>query len=370
MIIKNIPWEVEPHTIIKHKILEKYLYPWMAILSSKHKRIVYLDGFAGPGEYLNKKGEIINGSPLIAINCYLAHKLKKMIKEVCFIFIDKNPDVIKYLENKLKSYSNYQLKIKVINAEFENAINNFFNKLDQNDQIIAPTFCFIDPFGIKGLPLTTIKKVINKDHCEVFINFMYEELIRFISLPENEKNVCELFGDDNEWKKYKNQTTPKEKYFFLVGLYEKQLRMSCESECYIRTFSMINKFNKYDYVMFFVTKNKLGLKKMKEAMWSVDETGEFSFSDFTYNPYQATLFSKQPDYKKLKEEIIKKFNGKKVDAEEVFDYGLVNTAFLDSHVRKILTQLEEEKLILVERNGQKRKGAFPPRKTIIDFIIH
>src|SRR3989338_8237693 len=85
MKIDQIPWKIDPHTSAKHEILKKYLQPWMAILSSTRKRLVYLDGFAGPGEYLNEKDEKINGSPIIAIECYLGHSLKNKINEICFI---------------------------------------------------------------------------------------------------------------------------------------------------------------------------------------------------------------------------------------------------------------------------------------------
>jgi len=44
-------WELKPHTQAKHKILKSYLFAWIPILASKNDRIVYIDGFAGPGEY-------------------------------------------------------------------------------------------------------------------------------------------------------------------------------------------------------------------------------------------------------------------------------------------------------------------------------
>ena len=56
-------WEIDPHTRAKHEILQRYLEAWFPILSSYHHRIVYIDGFAGPGRY--KGGEL--GSPIIAL---------------------------------------------------------------------------------------------------------------------------------------------------------------------------------------------------------------------------------------------------------------------------------------------------------------
>ncbi len=59
---KDILWELEPHTLGKHRVLRAYLDAWFPILSSWRKRILFIDGFAGPGEY--KGGE--EGSPQIA----------------------------------------------------------------------------------------------------------------------------------------------------------------------------------------------------------------------------------------------------------------------------------------------------------------
>lgn len=44
-------WEMEPHTQAKHEILRGYLSAWLPIMSKYNERLVYVDGFAGPGVY-------------------------------------------------------------------------------------------------------------------------------------------------------------------------------------------------------------------------------------------------------------------------------------------------------------------------------
>ena len=61
--IKDAVWPIEPHTKAKHQILEEYLKAWYPILSSWQGRVLYLDGFAGPGTYSG--GE--DGSPRLHI---------------------------------------------------------------------------------------------------------------------------------------------------------------------------------------------------------------------------------------------------------------------------------------------------------------
>ncbi len=59
-------WKAEPHTLAKIKILETYLQTWFQIMgrSMPGADIFYIDGFAGPGEYVNSP----KGSPVAAID--------------------------------------------------------------------------------------------------------------------------------------------------------------------------------------------------------------------------------------------------------------------------------------------------------------
>src|SRR5688572_18293414 len=58
-------WEAEPHTLAKIAILKAYLKAWLAILGQRKpgQPVLYIDGFAGPGEYTNHP----EGSPLAAL---------------------------------------------------------------------------------------------------------------------------------------------------------------------------------------------------------------------------------------------------------------------------------------------------------------
>jgi three-Cys-motif partner protein len=64
-------WQLEPHTRAKHEILKRYLQAWMVILSQgRFPEILYIDGFAGPGEYIGREA----GSPTIALDTALSYR--------------------------------------------------------------------------------------------------------------------------------------------------------------------------------------------------------------------------------------------------------------------------------------------------------
>lgn len=47
----DVTWQIEAHTEAKHDILRYYLGAWFPILARAQRRLIYVDGFAGPGEY-------------------------------------------------------------------------------------------------------------------------------------------------------------------------------------------------------------------------------------------------------------------------------------------------------------------------------
>ncbi|MGB9721428.1 MAG: hypothetical protein ACPL28_08135, partial [bacterium] len=111
---------------------------------------------------------------------------------------------------------------------------------------------------------------------------------------------------------------------------------------FVCSFKMINKVNKTDYFLFFGTNNITGLKKMKEAMWKVDKSGLFQFSDVTYNSNQPMLFEPEPNYKQLKEILLNEFKGKSVSITELENFVLTQTSFRETHYKKqILAPMEK-----------------------------
>jgi three-Cys-motif partner protein len=91
-------WEAEPHTLAKHGILKSYFDAWTAILarSTQSAELLFVDGFAGPGEYTN--GE--PGSPIVALNAVLNHTVN-LPKPVRFIFIENRRDRFEHLRTRL-----------------------------------------------------------------------------------------------------------------------------------------------------------------------------------------------------------------------------------------------------------------------------
>lgn len=364
-MVNNIStiWPLDPHTEIKHVILRRYLDSWLPIISRFNEKIIYIDGFAGPGEYSGGQ----DGSPIIAIKAILNHRFK-IDAEIKMLFIEKEKDRCKFLEekiNKIKIPSN--IDIEIICGEFRDVIEPILEKVEESKKNLAPSFVFIDPFGFNGIPLSLIKKIMQNPSCEVLINFMYGGINRFLSLDGNESHLIETFGTD-DWKKVP-EGNPLGRLEFLHSLYKKQLKSTSGANiAFVNSFMMKNKFDQASYFLFFGTNRIEGLEKMKEAMWRTDKSGRFEFSDATYEPFQGVLFGDKPRYAELKKIILEKFKGKSISSKELGDFVVKDTSFLRSHYKiPILRLMENAKPSLIEVSNRKRRGTYPPN-SIIKFL--
>jgi len=356
-------WSIEPHTEAKHAILRKYLDAWLPIITRWNGRVVYIDGFAGPGEYIGGN----DGSPIIAIKAVLEHKAD-IKTDIRMLFIEADEARCEFLKQKVHEINlPSNIKTECICAKFAETLNEILNYLDEQKARLAPAFVFIDPFGFTGIPFSVIKRIMQNDRCEVLITFMYEEINRFIRDTRLWDSLTETFGTDR-WQQVIQTHDPESREASLHNIYKEQLEQEASIK-FVHSFKMTNKINKTDYFLFFGTNNILGLKKMKAAMWRVDKSGAFQFSDATYNPSQPMLFEIEPNFDQLKQIILTNFKTKSVSIVELENFILTQTPFRETHYKKqILVPLEKTEKIKVScRDRKRKKWTFPP-ECIIEFL--
>jgi three-Cys-motif partner protein len=357
----DVLWELQPHSQAKHAILRRYLEAWFPILNKYHGRIMYFDGFAGPGQY--KGGE--PGSPIIALDVAANHR-RRMRGEIGFCFVEadeKRFDHLQRLVAELDLPQNFQ--IYPLHAEFHEVLGNALVHLEQTGSALVPTFAFIDPFGFSGVPMGLIHRLLSHQRTEAFITFQVSFINRFLKHPDPQisAHVVDLFGTEEVLNVACGGGNRVDK---LRYLYQSQLQ---QVACYIRFFSMHDQRDQPIYDLFFAGNHSLGHCRMKEAMWKVDEDGQFSFSDLT-NPLQPVLF-RVDHTAQLLDAICHQFEGRSsVLMDHIQAWVWDNTPFLDKHMRAALRAGEQEGRFLVhsiKRDGEKRRrGTFPP-DVIIDF---
>lgn len=358
---KETIWAIEPHTLAKHEILRRYLGAWFPIITTYNTKVLYIDGFCGPGRYAG--GEI--GSPVLAVQEATKHGHRMNGREILFYFMDERADRIDHLRSELDNLqipANFHLGLST--GEFEPEIRRILKHVDEKNLKLVPTFAFIDPFGFKGLPFDLVRRLLQNSKTEVFINVMADSVNRFLTHPNDQvrQRIVELFGIPQALEIAQNSTHRIEA---LRLLYQQQLSTCAE---FVRYFEMRNSKEKTIYYLFFASNNSLGHLRMKEAFWGVDKTSGFCFSDAT-DPKQLLLFEVDQT-SKLASELENTFSSKKVVVKEIERYVIDKTAFLGKHMRTALKLLEEENRIMVDafkEDGTKRKGKSFPAEVIVNF---
>jgi len=372
---ENTLWRLRPHTRVKHLILRRYLEAWLPIMARFQQKILYVDGFAGPGRYIG--GE--EGSPLIALRTLLTHSAFKTPgnREVEFLFVEGNELRATFLATQLKEFTKEippppWVKYTVAQGEFHRVIGEKLDQIARSGASFPPTFAFVDPFGYARVPLEVIAGIVRQRHCECLINFMFKWILR--AGRRREARVHEQldnYFDSPDWRLAFKEADPPHRRDALVNLYRHQLETRAGLR-YVRTFVMIDKLNQPRYFLFFGTNNPKGLSEMKRAMWKADPGRGEVFSDRT-DPQQMVLFGSRPDFGALGRLLVRRFKPSgPVTIDEIIKFVRDETPFSEvSHLKaQTLKPLEvaTPSVIEVQRppGAQQRVGTYPSG-TIIQF---
>jgi three-Cys-motif partner protein len=356
-------WELDPHTLGKHLVLKNYLNAWYPIMGSWNGRILFIDGFAGPGSYLG--GE--EGSPLIALRSFIDHNYRGDIDaEVSFVFIEKEKAYADHLEQLLDSWTEKLPKncqTLVVQGLFDETMTDVLDQLDEQNENLAPAFVMVDPFGVSGTPMSVIQRILQNPNSEVYVSFMYEYINRFRNHPNYEAHLDQLFGTQ-DWHNGVNIEDGVERKSFFYGLYEDQLRKAGAK--YVIYFELY-RGNRLIYAIFFGTQDLTGCNKMKQAIWKVAPFGDFAFRASPKG--QLALDLQTLDCEPLKEALREEFHGRTVGIKEVEDFVASDrTNYHTGQVRKgALIPMENAGEIVIEEGTRKRKRTYP-RGTIIKFL--
>ena len=245
---------------------------------------------------------------------------------------------------------------------FVEGAGDIVTTLEEQKAKLAPTFAFVDPFGISGVPMKLFSRLLPFDKCEVFFNFMYDSINRWAVAGNVDEHLRELF-DTDAFKLVKG-LGPEERQKYLHELYHTQLKAECNFT-YVQHLSMYRKDGHLVYSLFFGTRNIAGLRVMKDAMWKVDPGGGNKFYDRFAG--QPVLFEPEPNLTPLRNDLRRHFAGRTVSVEEIEEYTLVNTPYKASHWnRSVMAPLEKEQFVTVVASPRKKRFTFPPG-TVVTF---
>lgn len=350
-------WEAPPHTKAKIKILGAYLDAWLPILgrSRRGQTILYIDGFAGPGEYAN--GD--KGSPAQAIEslsqAITNAGLNWIAGGVTCAFCEEEPERADNLDRVLSSARlPSHVRTKVMRGDFDTCMKHLMRAMPGSFRTGQPVFAFIDPFGVTGVPFGTVRQILESPTSEVLLNFDADGVARIYDAGEhaNHQEILDSVFGGREWElELPKFRTFQDRCRACVELYMRKLKQEAGAP-YVFRFEMRGRQDTLNYYLVFASGNHRGLEKMKEAMRQVDQDGSYSFSDGRLG--QHTLFRfDDPTMHAL--DMHKLFLGRDVPWEQLRDYTLNDSPFVVPS--SMLEVLEEKGMVQVtpRRPGRRRR---------------
>lgn len=363
-------WDAEPHTIAKISILQDYLLPWFQILgrTKRNQDLLYIDGFAGPGQYTNYS----KGSPVAAL---VAAKEALSITGNYWVagnihcaFIEPDKKRFAHLTQTIQPFeTDPRIKIHLYNSSFINGLSRLKIDVPSLFDNQYPRFIFVDPFGATGVPFQIVRELLSSRCSEVLINLDADGIVRIHRADEAADAAVllnDIFGSDI-WKAVLSERLSFDALCYRVlDLYKKLLRDLPQVK-YVFPFEMRAKANTLNYFLVFAAQHYLGLEKMKESMKRIDQSGAYCFSDANIDQQRLFRFDDVPTYSKL---LYEYYKGKSASYEELRDYALNDTPFINP--KAMLKQLEQDNLIeATSSDPKRRRGTFNEDKIMgINFL--
>lgn len=323
-------WAMDDHTEGKHAVLQAYLKAWLPIMGTTQERILFVDGFAGPGEYAD--GEI--GSPIIALKTLAEHAAStKMRAEVNFFFIEKEPARHAHLIRLVEDWRPRlppRVNVRVEHGTFAETIGGILDGMG-GGRVLIPAFVMIDPFGVGQTPMALVQRLLQNPRAEIFISVMYDFINRFKETPEFEGKLDDLFGTD-AWRKHLSADGA-ERRRLLYDLYKSQLRAGGAK--HVVHFDLMRK-GRPVYAIFHATKHAVGCDKMKEAIWKIAPFGDYAFRA---DEASGLLFG--ADLRPLGSQLRQRFGGIEVSYRTLKDFVSSDACYhYSGQLKRVLRDLE------------------------------
>lgn len=330
-------WERDPHTAAKHEIIKRYLRAWLPILLNTRDTITYAEGFSGPGVY--KHGE--PGSPVIAYVEALRDLAPRDGKRVQFALVEGSAKRLAILKEQLEKVGapRPSAPVDYRRGTCAAALMPLLEKVGAFD---APIFALLDSWGSPVIPHEIPTRLAANPSSEVLITFQPQFLARFGKNTRLRAAGDRAFGS-TAWQQV--AALPRERKFaFLVETYRNSIRDA--GFAYVLSFELLDEQG-HQLHLVFGTNNKVGLERMKDAMWKVDPLQGVRYRD-PRDPNQESLeITFEPGTGPLSRLIQRHMAeiGSDCTLEELRDLALFESVYRPPHASKVVRQLIKDRVI-------------------------
>ena len=362
-------YDADLHTKAKHAILREYLRRWLPILQRQSKnnlggrRLLYIDGFAGAGRYLRD----VPGSPVVALDVMRQQGADDPVP-VEVMLIEKDAERARILAETVAGIratlpGNTSIRVKnPVQGDCEEELEALLDQHSHQKLPLGPAFVFLDQFGYGEFSIQLIARILQHSSCETLSFLNWRMMHPWFSDPTKANPLNKAFGG-NEWKSAAPLALG-ERSTFIRDLYKRMLQTRGGAK-YVYPFTMRGRDDQIAYWLFFSTNNIRGLEEMKRAMWQVDESGGFTFSD--RDGETPAMFHYDDDA--LARDLQQVLGGRKLTLAELNEHVLVETPAYKW--KAAAASLEKRSLLtVVDCPPGRRSGSFNDPSLVIEIHVN
>jgi three-Cys-motif partner protein len=216
-----------------------------------------------------------------------------------------------------------------------------------------PTFVMIDPYGVKGVSLETMRQLLEFDRLEILLTFMVRDPARFLEANYDEA-LTALFGG-SAWRECESAADRPE---CLMRRFREVVTKDAA------TYALPYKVHEDEsktvlYYLVHLTNKDLGMRVMKEAM--VKKSGEMTFFPITLRPTDQLGFDvdEQEPYPTLQRYLEDHYAGRTLTLLELLNEDYVaGHSWVERQYKKALKAMEQR-----EPPGVEIRRAAPQTRT-------
>lgn len=361
--------EVRENSVVKTKIVSKYFWVWAKIISGKTPtdRIAYIDLFAGPGRYEDGT----KSTPLLVLE--QAIKDEKFRNKLVVLLNDADANHAASLKTDvaaLPGVDTLKYPPRIDNRIVGEELANWLHGTN-----LVPTFCFIDPWGYKGLSLRLINAVVKDFACECVFFFNYNRINMGLTNAVVDAHIRALFGDERTERMRATLASgvlkPEDReVFVLENLTGALIEMGNGRERFILPFRFRSEDGRRtSHYLIFVSKHRLGYGIMKEIMADESSKHEQGVPTFEYCAADARfplLFELNRPLSELEDLLPLEFAGQTIKAKQIYERHHVGRRYIWENYQSALRNLEAQGKITIEPPASKRQK----RKGIVTVAEH